>query len=63
MYNNNFFVCIKIYFLERINKTRNRKIRNRKIKFRKCKNQKNVRVGKHKGRKMYGLEEYRKVQK
>ena len=55
---NNFFVCIKISFLERINK-----IRNRKVKFGKCKNWKNVRVGKYEGRKMYGLEEYRKVRK
>ena len=55
---NNFFVCIKISFLERINK-----IRNRKIKFGKCKNRKNVRVRKYEGWKMYGSEEYRKVQK
>ena len=39
------------------------KIRNRKMKFGKCKDQKIVRVGKHKGQKMYGSEEYRKVQK
>ena len=54
MYNNNFFVRIKIFFLERINK-----IRNRKIKFGKCKNW-NVRVRKYEGWKMYGSEEYGK---
>ena len=59
MCNNNFFVCIKkFFFLERINK-----IRNRKVKFGKCKNWKNVSVGKYEGRKLYGLEEYRKVQR
>ena len=33
------------------------------MKFGKYKDQKIVRVGKHKGWKMYGLEEYRKVWK
>ena len=33
------------------------------MKFGKFKDRKTVRVGKHEDQKMYGLEEYRKVQK
>ena len=61
MYNKFLFVNKKLscflFFLKIL------RIRNRKMKFRKCKDQKNVRVGKHKGWKMYGLEEYGKVWK
>ena len=39
------------------------RIRNRKMKFKKCKDQKNVRVGKHKGQKMYRSDGYGKVWK
>ena len=61
MYNKFLFVnrnyLVFFFFLKII------RIRNGKMKFGKCKDWKIVRVGKHKGQKMYGLEEYGKVWK
>ena len=59
MYNNFLFV-IKIVFCFLLKII---KIRNGKMEFGKCKDWKTVRVRKHKDWKMYGLEDYRKVQK
>ena len=61
MYNKFLFVnrnyLVFFFFLKII------RIRNGKMKFGKCKDWKNVRVGKHKGQKMYRLDGYRKVWK